>query len=75
MVGGDFNVIRFVHEKNRGGSTKSKRDFNDFDRFGNLRDSSLYNNNTKQPYPKYLGLAGIVLCLMQNILELMGKNS
>lgn len=38
MVGSDFNVICFSHEKNLGGKiTRSMRDFEEFVKFGNLR--------------------------------------
>lgn len=44
VVGGDFNVIRFVNEKNNGGGiTKSMRDFEDFVRGARLRDIHLCN--------------------------------
>lgn len=39
MVGGDFNAIRFVNER----ITRSMRDFDDFVRCANLRDSPLTN--------------------------------
>lgn len=44
VVGGHFNVIRFVHEKNSGGRiTKSMRDFDGLVRSARLRDSPLSN--------------------------------
>lgn len=43
-MGGDFNVIRFGHEKNGAGRiTRSMHDFDDFVRCTNLRDSPLTN--------------------------------
>lgn len=44
VIGGDFNVIRFVSKKGpRGRITYSMRDFEEFVRFGCLWDSPLSN--------------------------------
>lgn len=44
VVGGDFNVIRFVNEKRPCGRiTRSIKDFDQFIRDGDLRDVLLYN--------------------------------
>lgn len=44
MVGGDFNVIRFVHEKNKNSQvTRSMGDFGDFVNECSLWDSPILN--------------------------------
>lgn len=43
-IGGDFNVIRFIHEKSPPGvMTRSMRDFNEFVQGHALRDICLTN--------------------------------
>lgn len=44
VVGVNFNVIHFTHEKNLGGRiTRSMRDFEEFVRSSNLQDNPLCN--------------------------------
>lgn len=44
MIGGDFNVIRIIHEKNSGGRImRSMRNFEDFVSYGSLWDCPLSN--------------------------------
>lgn len=44
LVGEDFNVIQYIHEKNSGGRiTRNMRDFEEFVRSSNLRDIPLSN--------------------------------
>lgn len=65
MIGGDFNVIRFIHEKNGVSRiTRSMRDFDDFVRCANLRDSPL--SNTKYTWTN--GQYSLVLCRLGRFL-------